>query len=441
MSRILVLNGGAAVKQNLRGAMLSIGDPEKFFEKSGINTGDVLVYDAMLKQLSYESITNIQFSHAADERLWPDQEPDVTVIRGSNYLTATLDLGHTIPLLKKLRGAVVPVGVGAQAAKYGKLSIPKGSAEAWRIIASKCESIAVRGYYSAEIFNDLGIKNLHVIGCPSFYRSLQPSITLNKMPTSDVRFGLTLNRYLAADYASSTVKTNRMQRALLASVAACGDSRLYSQGEREESLSMFAKGDAKSALLQSALKGFGLENDVQVREMLDFRMSAHFDVDEWATDVGEKVDCMLGFRLHGNVIALHQGIPAIFFTYDSRIREIASLFHVPSFDIDDFLPVDLGHILDNADFSKFEAAYRNNYAEYYDFLNKNNLLHRMPAPVTGTEKPSSFVNQIKQNLSSDQIYKWMLNEVNFLAESNERLRTRAWNLETRLREMRGQPAA
>lgn len=80
------------------------------------------------------------------------------MIRGSNYLTATLDLGHLIPLLKKLRGSIVPVGVGAQAAKYGKLAIPSGSAEAWRIIASKCETIAVRGYYSAEIFNDLGIK-------------------------------------------------------------------------------------------------------------------------------------------------------------------------------------------------------------------------------------------------------------------------------------------
>lgn len=54
MSRILVLNGGAAIKPNLHGAMLNLGDPRKFFEKNDINTGDVLVYDAMLKQLSYD---------------------------------------------------------------------------------------------------------------------------------------------------------------------------------------------------------------------------------------------------------------------------------------------------------------------------------------------------------------------------------------------------
>jgi hypothetical protein len=28
-----------------------------------------------------------------------------------------------------------------------------------------------------------------------------------------------------------------------------------------------------------------------------------------------KVDVMVAFRLHGNLIALHQGMPAIFFTY------------------------------------------------------------------------------------------------------------------------------
>ncbi|MDN3719237.1 polysaccharide pyruvyl transferase family protein [Roseibium salinum] len=135
----------------------------------GINTGDVLVYDAMLKALDYDQVSNIQFAHAGDESLWPKQDYDATVIRGSNYLTESVDIGNVIPLLKKLKGPIVPVGVGAQAAKYKKLEMPKGSVEAWKIIADKCETIGVRGVYSAEVFNDIGIKNIRIIGCPSFF--------------------------------------------------------------------------------------------------------------------------------------------------------------------------------------------------------------------------------------------------------------------------------
>jgi hypothetical protein len=440
MSRLFVLNGGAAVKPDLRGAMLNIEDPKSFFQKAGINTGDVLVYDATLKQLAYDNISNIQFSHAADEKLWPNEEPDATIVRGSNYLTSDLDLGHVIPLLKKLKGPIVPIGVGAQAATYSKLKIPKGSAEAWRIIASKCENIAVRGFYSAEVFNDLGIKNVRIIGCPSFYRSLQPAIKLRKLDCNKLRIGLTLNKYLSANYASSTIKTNRMQRALLEAVANRRGSRFYSQGEREESLAVVSQGDEKRAMIDQILKTFTLHEEPAVVDLLMNRMSAHFDVDTWAEDVGTNVDCMMGFRLHGNVIALHQGIPAVFFTYDSRIRELASLFQVPALDIDDFVPIDLDQIVENANFSKFETAYQVNYREYLQFLNENKLSHRMPQSHATQEVVASIVNRVQLNFTPEEMYRWMLQEVGHLADSNETLRKRAWGLELRLREMRAQKA-
>ena len=89
--------------------------------------------------------------------------------------------------------------------------------------------------------------------------------------------------------------------------------------------------------------------------MLTNRMAAFFDIDEWAADVGAGIDVMVGFRLHGNVIALHQGIPAIFFTYDSRIRELSSLFAVPAIEVEDYQPINLTRLLEKADFSRVEG--------------------------------------------------------------------------------------
>lgn len=437
MNKLLVLNGGASVKPGNRSAYLKFDDPISVFKKTGINTGDVLVYDAMLKALSYESIQNIQFTDMANEKLWPKDAPTATVIRGSNYLAETVDLAPALPLLKKIQGPIVPIGVGAQAAAYQKLNLTPGTIEAWRIIASKCKTIGVRGVYSAEVFNDIGIKNLRVIGCPSFYRSLRPSLTVKKITSDKARVGLTLNKYLSKDYASNATKTNRMQRALLDAVARRPNSRLYSQGEREESLAVFSPRDQRSGYVDSILDQFGLKDNAACQTLLTDRMFAFLDVDEWAKDVSEQIDVMVGFRLHGNVIALHQGIPAVFFTYDSRIRELAALFAAPAIEVEDYLPVDLDRILAAMDFTAMEHAYRLNFAEYHQFLTENGLSHRLPKPVSpAAGKPLSTLNTVKLDYSIDEISKWFRGEIDFLSTENEVLRSRAWNLELSLREFR-----
>ena len=435
MKKLFVLNGGAAVRPGNKSAYLKFDDPLTAFRHGGINTGDVLVYDAMLKALNYDQIKNLQFSHAGDQALWPAPDSyDETVIRGSNYLTEGLDLGHLVPLLKALKGPIVGIGIGAQAAKYKRMSIPAGTVEAWKIIADKSESIGVRGFYSAEVFNDIGIKNVRVIGCPSFYRSLKPSITIRKADAATARIGLTLNKYLSADYASNAIKTNRMQRALIEAVAERPASRLYSQGEREETLAIFSHGKEKQDNIKSILAKFNLAGRPEAQEMLSSRMAAFFDIDQWAADAAANIDVMMGFRLHGNVIALHQGLPAIFFTYDTRIRELASLFAVPSVEVEDYQPINIGALLERADFSRVEAIYRQNYAEYHRFLTENGLVHGLPKPFAEPPRaPLATPNLVDVSPSRDESAAWFRSEIDFMTGEIETLRGRAWNLETALR--------
>ncbi|MFB9172906.1 polysaccharide pyruvyl transferase family protein [Roseibium salinum] len=435
MKKLFVLNGGAAVKPGNKSAFLKIDDPLSTFARGGINTGDVLVYDAMLKALDYDQVSNIQFAHAGDESLWPKQDYDATVIRGSNYLTESVDIGNVIPLLKKLKGPIVPVGVGAQAAKYKKLEMPKGSVEAWKIIADKCETIGVRGVYSAEVFNDIGIKNIRIIGCPSFYRGLRPSIEIKPLDPANARVGLTLNRYLSADYASNATKTNRMQRALIQAVARREKNRLYSQGEREETLAIYETGEEKQKHIQGILSKYDLMGDKDVEALMSDRMQAFFDVDEWAADAKKNVDVLVGFRLHGNVIGLHQGIPAVFFTYDSRIRELSTLFAIPSVEVEDYMPIDLEKIFENADFTKVQHVYRLNYAEYHQFLTENGLNHVLPKPVASPpEKPITKPNLVQMDPKLDDVTGWFQGEVDYMTSEIEVLRQRAWRLELALRE-------
>src|SRR3546814_1156779 len=89
--------------------------------------------------------------------------------------------------------------------------------------------------YSAEVLHDAGIKNVSVIGCPSVFRSLQPTQKIRKKPFSqDLRVGLTLNKYLAGEYAEDQIKALRLQREFLVLLAGMQSSVLYSQGEKDE---------------------------------------------------------------------------------------------------------------------------------------------------------------------------------------------------------------
>lgn len=182
MTKLLTLNGGGVILQTdgRATASLPFSDPITHFRNGDVNTGDLLVFDAILKQLIYDEVQNIQIK---DGVLDDGFSFDVAVIRGSNYITENVDLSYMLDLLKKIKTPIIPIGIGAQSPTYKKLTLHKGTIEALHIIADKCETVGVRGNYSAEILNDIGIKNISVIGCPSFYRSTSPTIRIKKWQT------------------------------------------------------------------------------------------------------------------------------------------------------------------------------------------------------------------------------------------------------------------
>lgn len=375
---ILVLNSGASVRPGMDGAELRIPDPEAFFATRGINTGDLLVYDATLRHLHATKVTSLGFEAAADPARWPETQPDATIIRGSNYIMEGLEFGHMVPLLRHLTGPVVALGVGAQAAAYRRLSLSEGSIAFWRLVAEKSASLGVRGAYSAEVLESIGIRNLRIIGCPSFYHSRRGRRPIRRVLPLSARVGVTLNRMLAGNYTPDAAATRMAQTRLLAAVARRPGSRLYAQGEREEMLFALGRPDQRAARLEQVLGAYALADDPYVRELLGARLAAHVGIEAWAADMAAHVEVVVGLRLHGNVMALQQGMPAIPFVYDTRTREMADLFRLPCVEMQLSRPMDLDALIGEADFQPFEHAYAENFATYRSFLDENGLPHKLP---------------------------------------------------------------
>lgn len=94
-------------------------------------------------------------------------------------------------------------------------------------------------------------------------------------------------------------------------------------------------------------------------------------------DLVRQKDCVLGYRLHGNLMALSNGVPSIYFTYDSRTVEFAETYQIPSYDVFSTKEFVLEDYWDQGLFDKFNRAWFQTYREMALFLSENNIDHKM----------------------------------------------------------------
>ena len=66
------------------------------------------------------------------------------------------------------------------------------------------------------------------------------------------------------------------------------------------------------------------------------RLMAHMvsvkSIEEWLAKARD-LDAIIGFRFHGNMVALLQGKPCYYYVYDSRLKEFCELYGLPYQDV------------------------------------------------------------------------------------------------------------
>ena len=88
-------------------------------------------------------------------------------------------------------------------------------------------------------------------------------------------------------------------------------------------------------------------------------------------------DLVLGYRLHGNLMALANGTPSIYFTYDSRTLEFAETYQIPNFHVFSDKEFVLEDYWDQALFDRYNRAWFATYREMRTFLEENGIPNKM----------------------------------------------------------------
>jgi len=346
-----------------------------------MNRGDLFVHESTLRTLSYEYAEEVvPFVTDVTDELYKyyNDTFDYLVIRGSNYIRNDGNLGEWLPFFQRIEIPILAFGIGAQAPSSNEIiELNKDVIESLVEISRKSvHSIGVRGNYTKDLLNSLGIENVTAIGCPSIFRERNQNLQIDYLGEKSQNIAFTTHPYLAGLYTRNIWNSRVFQVSLI--------EKFRNAGYKLKYLTQGISAETKIA--------YNIDRDAGVNELKEigwFNTDQSFVNDfiensvcfESANDYynfSANSDLNIGTRLHGNITALAMGKPAVFLTYDTRTAELAEHFCIPTLSedqiSDDF---NVKKFLQSVSFDCFNENYNDRYKKFADFLDDNKLEHRM----------------------------------------------------------------
>lgn len=326
-------------------------DWKKQLEYAGNNTGNMLFVESMKEQVNYSLELWFAESNCYDSLI----DRAVGVLPMANLIGIHDRCAEVwSELISKVPFPIVPVGLGAQSS--GELNtpqkvvdaLPKSKIYAFKSMAERVKSMGVRGDFTAQCLEYMGIKNYKIIGCPSAYKYLNGKYDEVKAPV--------------CDNVVCNITTGNVYESKILRMAMEYDWEWIMQMETE-----------KKGVFQ------GLDKSHQ--DIIDYtqkRGNMFFNIADWYKFLKEKqFTFSFGSRFHGNMIALRAGIPALWVVHDSRTRELADTFSLPAINYKQLEKIhNAEELLEYCDYSAFYRKYQQKCKEYVAFLEENEIAHK-----------------------------------------------------------------
>ncbi len=297
------------------------------------NYGDMLVCAAILRQLRLGETVGVGFGHELTRPV------DRTIIRGSTYLHGQFDFVAANKTLDSIASPLSIVGLGAQNPTQDVAFLDQngGARDFISRLNEKSASISVRGDFSAAIVERLGGKQIRVTGCPSmFYTLACPRIEIPRMLYRRERsLGVSLHTGLRKNIFCHAPQRARQLHGVAIAFAL----------ENAANVSLFEQGVAREFNIADRLLDFEERFDCAEKTLAEIEASKLFSaydlishmvsvksIEEWLAKARD-LDAIIGFRFHGNMVALLQGSPSYYYVYDSRLKEFCDLYGLPQQDV------------------------------------------------------------------------------------------------------------
>jgi hypothetical protein len=323
---------------------------EYLLKVSGENTGNLIFQYATRKLLSdSQSFVNI----GIDERFkYQDVSVSIhdfscAIIPAANHLRANADWSGFNNFLERIPIPLLVLGLGAQGELNDSftdtISALKGNKTVLRmcqILADKATFVGVRGIFTAEICEAMGIHKAEPLGCPSLM--INPSPHLGKTISDKIQCinGSSDMKPFAvaaeAPWALSNHDTKKISEQQLIKLAIHNNSYYIQQSGGPQTIA-FATASNSEHLKESSWESFrqiiapNITSE-ELRRYLAAYGRVFFSASDWI-DFCSSLSFVIGLRIHGCMAAIAAGTPGIVIKHDARVSELADTMGIPSIDM------------------------------------------------------------------------------------------------------------
>lgn len=367
----------------------------------GNNVGNLVFGQAVHRALSTRTaeVTSNRFMQSPARAAQINERYDVFVVPLANAFRPSFadSLQRLTQLIQSLRIPVVVVGVGAQAPIGRDASRLEPIADTvrqfLRAVLDRSASIGVRGEFTDDYVRSLGFDDVEVIGCPSMFMWGDDLSVKPKVDSLDRESAVTLGVSPYVDEIAHVVSHHVRRYPNLTYVPQdVSTLRRMVYGSMPE--------DRERHSDQPIYLDHPLFRQGKVRFPLDPR--------SWMEHLAGR-DFYFGTRVHGTIVSLLSGTPAVLLAHDSRTLELARYHELPYRTVDS-LPanVDAAPLYDEADFSRFHDGHASRFAAYCGFLERNGLRHvfqpgESPAAFDGRLAAASLPSMVSRATRSPRI--------------------------------------
>lgn len=334
---------------------------EWYFSRVGKNTGNYMFTQAAFRQLKGDK-QRFGFRYDPDK---VNQNFDHIVIPAANWLNAHADWSLLADLVERTEIPVTVIGLGVQAVAQdlSQVKVNDSAVRFVRALSRKSPFISVRGDFTRDWLNSIGIDNVLTTGCPSIYMRLNDPVKAQ----DNAPFVLQSTRFVLRPPFVAESSVNREIFRLAGKL----DAHMIYQSEfLEIGRLVFGTdtGDPKGDQLLAEL--YGLNSHQEALAYLERRGHIFHDLHEWSSFL-QTTAGVLGTRLHGSIIALNSGVPAILIPHDSRTGEVVNFAKIPTISsagLSDMTEGDARALLRDADTGAYLEARNRNGVIYRQFL-------------------------------------------------------------------------
>ena len=351
---------------------------EELCRKAGQNSGNIVYAYAISSQLDGDPPV-LRFRTPAQQL---NEAGRIGVIQGANQLGRHFTAGPArARMLERLTARLVILGLGAQSDLEGTVpSLPEGALSWIRRVVERAPgsgpNIGVRGPFTMEVLRhyELG-EHAEILGCPSLFINPDPTL------------GRRIDANLKEPRRIAVVAGHEGWRHLAPIEAALGllvtdeGGYIAQHGLGMMKLARGEAGDLPETDLES-LRAYVCPN-MNLAEFVRWSRAhgkVFFNVPDWM-DHYKAFDFVIGTRIHGVMVALQAGVPALCIAHDSRTLELCQTMQIPH-----VLPATIERLtvlrdelrsLFHFDPDVFDANRQHLARRYVRFLDRNGL---RPAP-------------------------------------------------------------